>query len=124
MIRIPVKPALNTELFEHFTDLRAAAVHHHRVDARLLQEHEVSSEGFLEVAIDHGMPTASGRWSAYGSVESRAEPLRGPAPGPLGGYDSWTALREATAPLKTRHTLQAVAVSRTDCVEVAPIYTL
>ena len=59
---------------------------HHRVDARLLREHEVSSEGFLEVHRPWHSPYPA-RWSVYGSVESKAESLRGPAPGPLGGYD-------------------------------------
>ena len=39
--------------FQHGTDLRAAAVHHHRVHADRAQERHVGGEGRLEHVVDH-----------------------------------------------------------------------
>ena len=40
---------------QHRRDLGPAAVHHDRVDAAALHEHDVGREGALEVVVDHGV---------------------------------------------------------------------
>ena len=44
---------LDAELFEHAADLRAAAVDDHRVDADVLQQHDVLREALLELVVGH-----------------------------------------------------------------------
>jgi hypothetical protein len=43
------------EPVEHRGDLRAAAVHHDRVDAGEAQENHVLGEGLLQLVVDHGV---------------------------------------------------------------------
>ena len=45
--------ALDLEAVEHRLDLRAAAVHHDRVDADLLEQHDVAREGLAELGRAH-----------------------------------------------------------------------
>ena len=40
---------------EHGVDLRAAAVHHDRVDADVVEEHDVLRESAAELVVDHGV---------------------------------------------------------------------
>ena len=40
---------------EHVGDLRAAAVHNHRVQAKQAQVHDVLREGALQGVVDHGV---------------------------------------------------------------------
>ena len=46
---------LDAELLEHGRDLRAAAVHHHRIDRGLLQQHDVAGEVARGLFLAHGM---------------------------------------------------------------------
>ena len=46
---------LDAELLEHGRDLRAAAVHHHRIDRGLLQQHDVAGEIARGLLLAHGM---------------------------------------------------------------------
>jgi hypothetical protein len=45
----------NAEPAEHRVDLRASAVDHHRVDAYVVEEHDVLGEGAAEIVVDHGV---------------------------------------------------------------------
>ena len=47
--------ALDVQPIEQARDLRAAAMHHHRLHARLLQHDDVAGEALRELRIDHGM---------------------------------------------------------------------
>ena len=47
--------ALDLEAIEHPADLRAAAVHHDRVDADLLEQHDVAGEQPRELGVAHGV---------------------------------------------------------------------
>ena len=47
---------LDLELLQHGGDLRAAAMHHDRVHARLLQVDDVLGEGVGQCLVAHGMP--------------------------------------------------------------------
>jgi hypothetical protein len=53
------QPALelgfDPEAVEHRADLRAAAVHHHGIDAHVAQEDDVLGEGAAQVLVDHGV---------------------------------------------------------------------
>lgn len=53
------KPAFefrfDAHLVQHGADLRAAAVNHDRVDARLLQKRDVAGKGLAELGIAHGV---------------------------------------------------------------------
>jgi hypothetical protein len=48
--------AADAELAEVLADLRAAAVHHHRAQARVAQEHHVLGERGAQRLVGHGMP--------------------------------------------------------------------
>jgi hypothetical protein len=53
----PVDEArLHPGLLEHRGDLRPAAVHHHHVDADVLQQADVLGEALLELRRHHGVP--------------------------------------------------------------------
>ena len=47
---------LDLQPFEHGADLRAAPVHYHRMNADLLQEHDVAGKGGLKDRIPHRGP--------------------------------------------------------------------
>ena len=47
--------ARDPEALEHGSDLRAAAMHHHRVDAGFVQGHDVGGECGLQCGIGHGV---------------------------------------------------------------------
>jgi len=47
--------ALLADALQQAGDLRAAAVHHHRVHADQLQQHHVLGEGLHQVALGHGV---------------------------------------------------------------------
>jgi hypothetical protein len=47
--------ALLADALQQVADLRAAAVHHHRVDAHQLHQHDVAGEAALEVFVHHGV---------------------------------------------------------------------
>ena len=49
--------ALDLQTIQHLGDLRTAAMHHHRIDAHLLDQHDVAGEDAGELVIDHGMTT-------------------------------------------------------------------
>ena len=46
---------LDAELLQHGGDLRAAAVHHHRIDRGLLQQHHVAGEIARGLLLAHGV---------------------------------------------------------------------
>ena len=46
---------LDAEPLEHGRDLRPAAMHHHRIDRGLLQQHDVAGKGFCGFLCAHGM---------------------------------------------------------------------
>ena len=46
---------LDAEPLEHGRDLRPAAMHHHRIDRGLLQQHDVAGKGFGGFLGAHGM---------------------------------------------------------------------
>ena len=46
---------LDAELLQHGRDLRAAAVHHHRIDGGLLQQHDVAGEIARRLLLAHGV---------------------------------------------------------------------
>ena len=46
---------LDAELLEHGRDLRAAAVHHHRIDGGLLEQHDVAGEIARQLLLAHGV---------------------------------------------------------------------
>ena len=47
------KCALDTKPLEKLRDLRAATMHNHRFDARLLQHHDIARKAFGELGIAH-----------------------------------------------------------------------
>jgi hypothetical protein len=47
--------ALDPEVLEHRGDLRPAAMHHDRVDARLLEQRDVAGKGAAQFQVAHGM---------------------------------------------------------------------
>ncbi len=53
--RPSTKVDLDGEPLQHGVDLRAAAMHHHRVDADLLQDSDIATETLGEVAFLHGV---------------------------------------------------------------------
>ena len=52
-------PSMNSaflaEAFQQLADLRTAAVHHHRIDADQLHQHDVAGEAALELLVHHGV---------------------------------------------------------------------
>ncbi|MNE71691.1 hypothetical protein D3C80_1675870 [compost metagenome] len=47
--------ALDAQALEQVADLRAAAVHHHRVDADRLHQHDIAGEAGLQLVAFHGV---------------------------------------------------------------------
>ncbi len=45
----------DTELLQHGADLWAAAMHHHRIDARLLEQNHVAGETAAHALVTHGV---------------------------------------------------------------------
>ncbi|CAH0325025.1 hypothetical protein SRABI128_05070 [Microbacterium sp. Bi128] len=66
------QPALefgfDPEPAEHGVDLRAAAMHHHGVDADVVQEHDVLGEGAAELVVDHGIAAVLDHHGAAGKA--------------------------------------------------------
>ena len=50
-----MKLALHLQALQHLADLRAAAVHDNRVDADLLEQHDVAGEDIGQLLVAHGM---------------------------------------------------------------------
>ena len=46
---------LDAEPVQHRRDLRAAAMHHHRIDRGLLQQHDIAREGACGFLLAHGV---------------------------------------------------------------------
>ena len=53
--RPPANSRLDAEPLEHRADLRPAAMHHHRIDRGLLQQHDVAREAARQLLVAHGV---------------------------------------------------------------------
>ena len=51
----PLNSRMNVEPLEQRADLRPAAMHHDRVHARLLDQHDVAGEGRGKLRVAHGV---------------------------------------------------------------------
>ena len=47
--------ARDPHLVQHLVDLRTATVNHDRIDADILEQHDVLGKALLELFIDHGV---------------------------------------------------------------------
>ena len=45
----------DAQRLQHLADLRAAAMHHHRIDADSLQQHDILCEIMLQFGVAHGV---------------------------------------------------------------------
>ena len=74
--------ALHFQAIEHLPDLRAAAVHDHRVYANLLQQHDVLGEELRELRVPHGVAAVLNDESLAGVAAHEGQSL-GQGPGGL-----------------------------------------
>ena len=76
--------ALDAEPFEHMGNLRPAAVHDDRVDADLLQQHDIAGERIFGHAVGHGMAAIFDDQGMPGIAPHVRERLRQD-----GSFDHW-----------------------------------